>query len=202
MATRARTRAPSAEQLTFDPDVIHVSSALTESVLQDNVRAFTNDLQVQFATDPEWVGSRYEWVRALAPARRPPVGWAIISHWAQTVGIPVSGKWSHGRVLAGLKTQLKLSTRWDDGDFVFQLPVSDEASVVLLLGIEPNGLSLWPVTPNILAANASQTTNTTSWVRFPASTPPVWLSAQGSGLRDAAILFTSLASTSVHKGKH
>lgn len=190
MVTRARSRAAGADQLSFDGDTVAVPDNLNETDLQRRL----SDVAVKAATreeDAAWNASPYGNVRTLSPAKRGALGIDLVSSWAQQSGIPVGSRWPHGITLAGHKVQVKMSTRWNDGQYVFQLPVSPEADLVALVGVSPAHMNLWIVTEALAVTHASSVGANKSWLVINADNGEGWTKRYGGTLRHATDVFTA-----------
>jgi hypothetical protein len=143
------------------------------------------------ATDP-WEASPFAWIKREPSRRVGAIGEGLVKAWARHEGISVEPATDAGHDcrLGGVATEVKFSTRWAGGDFVFQQIRDQSYQVVALLGIEPQAVRLWVVPKNELWSQSSgqhtgANAQDTKWLRFPAADPPPWLAAYG-GTLDAA----------------
>ena len=112
--------------------------------------------------------------------------------WASREGLPVGPPRDSGHdcVIAGVRVEVKFSTLWGNGGFVFQQIRDQSYEVAALLGIEPQSVRLWVVPKDVLWAEATgqhtgAAATDTKWLRFPASRPPAWLRPYGGTLPEA-----------------
>lgn len=140
--------------------------------------------------DP-WVTSPYAWLKRMPPARRSAAGQVLLARWLAHCGIPFRPRHGDGEhdLLIGpepspMRAQLRLSTQWSEGDFVFQGIKSGAYDALLLLGIAPHHVSLWVVPQALALANL----NSTGWLHVPADCSPAWLRPHGGPLVTATRL--------------
>jgi hypothetical protein len=115
-----------------------------------------------------------------------------VKAWAEHEGIAVTPATDAGHDcrLNDVPVEVKFSTLWAGGDFVFQQIRDQSYEVVALLGIEPQAVRLWMVPKRELWARApGQHTGAnaldTRWLRFEAADPPQWLEPFGGTLERA-----------------
>jgi hypothetical protein len=82
------------------------------------------------------------------------------------------------------QVEIKLSTLWDTGQFVFQQLRDQDYRYVILLGVTPDEAKVW-ILPKNVAMKHSTPQHTggagaeTRWLSFDASQPPAWLARYG-----------------------
>lgn len=138
------------------------------------------------AGDDPWAHSPFRWIRELQSRRRGKAGELIISNWLRDEGFEVGPSASSGSDRSvGLKqVEIKLSTRWDTGEFVFQQIRDQDYRFMILLGITPDEAQVW-VLPKAVAMRHSTPQHTgrkgaeTRWLSFDAANPPAWLNRYG-----------------------
>ena len=183
MPSRERSRAAGENQLALGGQDVSLPPGLDEGKVQAKLASASEKLRTAVELpDAAWVGSTYEWVRQLPPTKRSRVGVELVGVWAETVGVPLGPKWSGGVMLASFRTVVKTSTRWSDGNYVYQLPLPDRAQQVVLLGVSPNKLDLWVVPPEVLHAHSETVGGAKQWVTLDATNPPAWINIYGGGL--------------------
>jgi hypothetical protein len=145
--------------------------------------------QVHDEAAARWTGSPFEWIRAEPSRRKGSIGELLFREWAEAVGFTVTSPTNtgHDTRLNDLPVEVKLSLLWATGAFVFQQLRDQDYAVICLLGLEPHAVSLWSVPKEIAWEHATPqhggaSGQDTRWLRFPASTPPTWLSPYGRGL--------------------
>ncbi|MCA1836396.1 MAG: hypothetical protein LC721_08750 [Actinobacteria bacterium] len=138
--------------------------------------------------DP-WAGSPFDWLMRLPSRSRGKAGELLAEAWLRRLGLrvdrPVSG--DHDRVVAGKKVEIKFSTLWAGGEYVFQQLRDQDYELVLLLGVSPTMAHGWVVPKweafeRAVPQHGGARGSDTRWLRFSASAPPAWLSAFGGDL--------------------
>jgi len=139
-----------------------------------------------------WEASPFAWIKKEPSRRVGAIGEALVKAWAHHEGIRVSAASDSGHdcVLDGARIEVKFSTLWAGGDFVFQQIRDQSYEIAALLGIKPQSVQLWFVPKAILWNNAAgQHTGAealdTKWLRFKANNPPAWLAHHGGRLSTA-----------------
>lgn len=98
---------------------------------------------------------------------------------------PLSG--DHDRVVSDRKVEIKFSTLWEQGDYVFQQLRDQDYELVVLLGVSPTAAHGWVVPKVVAMANSrpqhgGARGSDTRWLRFRAANPPPWMSEFGGEL--------------------
>jgi len=175
--------------MAIDADEVKIPSSMTEDSGQQGLRTAAGDLERTYLSgdDPAWADSAFDWIRKLPPARRGRAGLDLVDTWAQTHGIPIDAGASRGwdRRLAGMRAEVKMSTQWATGEFVFQQIEDGPYDVLVLLGLSPERAFLWIVPRATALAYVSADTKV-SWISFHPSAPPAWLTTHGGDLLTAA----------------
>lgn len=138
--------------------------------------------------DP-WAGSPFEWLLRLPSRRRGKAGEVLAEAWLRRLGYKVERPLdsSHDRIVEGRKVEIKFSTLWESGDYVFQQLRDQEYELALLLGVSPAVAHGWIVTKSqALEHSVSQhggaRGSDTKWIRFRANAVPAWLDEHGGHL--------------------
>lgn len=156
MATLARTRKASIDQLSLDADEVTLPKEFDARVATAAMEKASGLVATRFADDPAWIGSKYDWLRRLPPARRTKAATELLTTFAATLGIPPGPTIPGGRTLAGVKVWVRLSTLWTDGNLVFQLPQKlPRTDVIALVGVCPNEILTWFVDLPTLSSHAA-----------------------------------------------
>lgn len=144
------------------------------------------------AVSDAWEASPFAWIKKEPSRRVGAIGEALVRAWAGHEGLSVAAANDSGHdcVLSGVRVEVKFSTLWAGGDFVFQQIRDQSYEVAALLGIEPQSVRLWFVPKDILWEEGSgQHTGAaaldTKWLRFRATHPPSWLGQYGGTLAEA-----------------
>lgn len=169
-----------------DPDVALLAGIAT-TLMADYVGA---------ADDP-WEGSPFLWIKARPSRQVGAIGEQLVAGWSAAKGLDVvrSGDSDADRIINNKRTEIKFSTLWASGDYVFQQIRDQRYDIVLLLGISPFAASCWNVPKDVMVASplkaglshqhGGQRGQDTIWLRFRATTPPGWLAPFGGSLAQA-----------------
>jgi hypothetical protein len=136
--------------------------------------------------DDPWSSSPYRWLRELQSRTRGKAGEQIITSWLRSEGLTVgrAGSSNSDRRIELTEVEIKMSTRWDSGEYRFQQIRDQEYKFVILLGVSPEQLNVW-ILPKKVALKHSTPQHTgktgaeTRWLSFPAAEPPAWLARYG-----------------------
>lgn len=161
----------------------------------------------------QWVGSPFEWLIRLPSRTVGAAGEALVEEWLGSQGFEFtpSGTTDFDRwcKLQGGKRQLrmeiKFSTLWESGNYVFQQIRDQKYDILLCLGISPNSAHAWAIPKMVAWANATpqhsgERGRDTKWLHvFPESFPQ-WLAPYGGTLETALqYLRTILGTQSVEE---
>lgn len=140
-----------------------------------------------------WVESPFGWMLLLPSRSRGKAGELLASAWLRRLGYDVRPPLSsgHDRTVEGVPTEVKFSTLWKSGEYVFQQLRDQDYTHALLLGISPSRASAWFTPKDVAFGNAVPQHGgskgvDTRWIRFLASSPPAWLADYGGSLEDCA----------------
>lgn len=153
---------------------------------------------VREASTP-WAGSPFEWVMALASRSRGKAGEKLAEAWLRRSGFRVEPPRNsgHDRVVNDNPIEIKFSTLWQSGQYVFQQLRDQDYKYILLLGVSPHEVSVW-MPPKAVAfehavpQHGGSLGTDTRWLRFNASSPPSWLGAFGGTLGEGAAYIKSV----------
>lgn len=143
--------------------------------------------------DNPWVGSPFEWVMSLPSRSRGKAGELLTAAWLEKLGYECrpSGTTQYDRLVEGRRVEIKFSTLWQSGEYVFQQLRLQDYEFAFLLGVSPNDASAWFVPKDVVLEVAvpqhgGSTGVDTRWIRFPAIRPPATLEDFGGTLDAAA----------------
>jgi hypothetical protein len=151
------------------------------------------------AGDP-WEGSPFHWIKSRPSRQVGAIGEQLIAGWCAAKGLDVvrSGDSDADRVINNKRTEIKFSTLWASGDYVFQQIRDQRYDVVVLLGLSPFAASCWvvpkavlvehPLRPGLSHQHGGQRGQDTIWLRFRASNPPGWMAPFGGSLAQAFLV--------------
>lgn len=173
-----------------------------EALLQAN-----GDAQVRMgkaeAEDP-WAGSPFEWMMRLPSRSRGRAGELIVESWLEGLGfdvrLPINT--GHDRLVARRKVEIKFSTLWASGEYVFQQLRDQDYELILLLGVSPTIAHCWIVPKSKAYEHATPqhggiAGRDTRWLRLAASAPPSWMAEYGGNLENSvSVLASTLGSNS------
>jgi hypothetical protein len=140
-----------------------------------------------------WEGSPFEWLLTLPSRKRGKAGELLVSHWLGRMRYQVDSPASsgHDRIVEGRSVEIKMSTLWGSGDYVFQQLRDQDYEFVILLGISPPVAHVW-IVPKHVAWEAATPQHggaegtDTRWIHIRADQPPEWLAPFGGSLETAA----------------
>lgn len=163
-----------------------------DSLLVANDR--TRELLVPKEVNP-WIGSPFEWLMSLPSRSRGAAGEAIVANWLAISGCNVEKPMNsgHDRLINGHKVEIKLSTLWRGGNYVWQQLRDQDYEFVLLLGLSPHGASAWCVPKRIahdesIPQHGGSTGTDTRWLTIRASNTPPWMQAWGGSLDECLVV--------------
>lgn len=136
-----------------------------------------------------WVGSPFEWLMSLPSRSRGAAGEAITAAWFELAGLDVSRPLNsgHDRLINGHKVEIKLSTLWKGGNYVWQQIRDQDYEYVVLLGLSPTTASAWCVPKNVaheksVPQHGGAVGTDTRWLTVKALVTPHWMREWGGSL--------------------
>ena len=151
----------------------------------------------------EWQDSPFGWMRQQPSRRRGKIFEQLVAGWCAAKGFDVTAppNSDSDKVIGGLRTEIKGSTRWEGGGFRFQQLRDQEYDIVVCLGILPFDAKCWVIPKGVLMGfpegvtpqHGGQGGRDTKWLNFPADAPPSWLSEWGGRLSEAYTTLRRLA---------
>jgi len=169
-----------------DPDVALLAT-ISAAIMTDYVNP---------AQDP-WVGSPFAWIRTRPSRQVGAIGEQLVAGWCAAKGLDVlrTGDAKADQVINGRRMEIKFSTLWAGGDYVFQQIRNQRYDSVVLLGVSPFMASCWvvpkpvllevPLKPGLAYQHGGRAGRDTTWLRFPSTNPPAWLRQFGGTLAAA-----------------
>ncbi|MGC9359537.1 MAG: hypothetical protein ACP5G7_04060 [Anaerolineae bacterium] len=182
-----------------DPDV-RMLAGIAETLRGDYVNRDQEAL---------WAGSPFDWIRRTSSRRKGKIGEQLVAGWCAAKGFSVSasGDSEADRVIAGFRTEIKLSTLWANGGFKYQQIRDQEYDIAICLGIMPFDARCWIIPKVALYANVIGHTpqhtgmsgSDTFWITVNnPDQPPTWMSPYGGHLSEAFQVLRRLEQSS-HK---
>ncbi len=158
--------------------------------------AVTDEISKKYAGQLEgWTESPFAWLLTLPSRSRGAAGEAIVDRWLTGNGCSVarSGNTDCDRIINGRKMEIKFSTLWRTGGYVFQQVRDQDYAFVLCLGISPLDVHAWCVPKSVMWSNTipqhgGKEGKDTKWLSFQASNPPTWLKQYGGSLSEALVV--------------
>ena len=153
----------------------------------------TNTVSKEYAANMEsWSGSPFAWILTLPSRARGAAGEKIVDAWLTENGFNVrrSGQTGCDRLVNSRKIEIKFSTLWKSGEYVFQQLRDQDYTSVFCLGISPAHVHAWIIPKAIAWKHATpqhggSLGKDTRWFGFLATNPPAWMSEYGGSLGDA-----------------
>ncbi len=157
--------------------------------------ATSEGLTAHYPEARAWEGSPFNWLLHLAPSTRGAVARNLVESWSTSFGAydgRVGANHQSYLVLKGKRVQVKLSTRWDNGQYRFQQIRDQPYDYLFCLGLSPDDIHTWFIPKDDaiahLAGTSGQHTGAgateTLWLNVDPSLPQGWLSAYGDQLSD------------------
>lgn len=169
-----------------DPDVLLLAS-IAATLMGDYINP---------AEDP-WAGSPFAWIKTRPSRQVGKIGEQLVAGWAAAKGLDVTrtGDSDADRVINQHRIEIKFSTLWAGGNYVFQQIRDQRYDLALLLGLSPATASAWVIPKAVLmerpfrlgisAQHGGQAGRDTAWLQFPAIRPPEWMAEFGGTLARA-----------------
>jgi hypothetical protein len=167
-----------------------------DDTLESFLRA-NSDAQKEMGIVPgganPWTGSAFEWIKLIPSSRRRgKAGEVLSAAWLRNLGYAVGppSNAGHDAVVAGHKVEIKFSTLWEAGEYVFQQLRDQDYEFAFLLGVSPLEAHAW-LMPKAVAWNhavpqhGGAAGSDTRWLRILAASPPSWMAPFGGSLADA-----------------
>lgn len=146
----------------------------------------------------QWVGSPFEWLVRLPSRTVGAVGEALVEERLEAQGFEISPSGSTDfdrwcQLKGGqkrLRVEIKFSTLWENGNYVFQQIRDQRYDVLLCLGISPQIAHAW-VIPKVVAwsqataQHGGRQGRDTRWLHIDIDNVPSWLSEYGGELEKA-----------------
>ena len=105
-----------------------------------------NTLHTDYIEDgKEWNGSPFAWIKTRPSRQVGKIGEQLVAGFcaAKDLNVSRSPDSDADRIIEGKRTEIKLSTLWKNGSYVFQQIRDQEYDVLLCLGISPFDAHVW-----------------------------------------------------------
>lgn len=168
-----------------------ISFALDDPELAKFVQV-TEAVSKEYAANLEgWSGSPFAWILTLTSRARGAAGEKIVDSWLTENGFEVRRARHSGcdRIVDGINIEIKFSTLWKSGGYVFQQLRDQDYEAVFCLGISPAQVHAWLIPKSIawqhsVPQHGGSLGTDTKWLGFQAAVPPQWMSKYGGSLGD------------------
>lgn len=138
----------------------------------------------------KWMDSPFQWVMMLPSRSRGKAGEVLVTTWLRGLSYRVEKAQGsqYDRLLEGHSIEIKFSTLWKSGEYVFQqIRPAQEYEHVFALGISPSSVSAWLIPKAVAVAHSvpqhgGAAGKDTLWLRIRASSPPAWMDDYGGTL--------------------
>lgn len=162
--------------------------------------------------DPEadpWAGSPFAWILSRPSRQKGAIGERLVSEFAIRKGLSVrnSPDTDADRIIEGRRVEIKFSSLWKSGEYVFQQFRDQNYETAVCLGISPFAASCWvipkpellgePLRAGLSHQHGGARGSDTIWLRLDASRPPAWLAPYGGTLESAMRLLLRIGSFAV-----
>lgn len=145
--------------------------------------------------DPEWEGSPFAWIKTRPSRQVGKIGEQLIAGWCAAKGLDVtrSGSSESDRIIHGYRTEIKFSTLWKNGTYVFQQFRNQEYDLVICLGVSPFDAHCWVISKTLAlqhvightGQHGGQDAIDTAWLHIKPGAPQAWLAPLGGKLANA-----------------
>lgn len=164
-----------------------------------------NYIKADFRVDNlAWGSSPFEWVLGLPPGTKGKLGKQLVYQWCALKGLAVdrSPDSEADMLINGHRVEVKFSTLWKSGIYVFQQIRDQDYEYSVCLGISPFDAHCWVVSKNVLRKfvirHMGQHTGSggqeTAWFAVNPHEPPEWIVSYGGSLDQAFLVLKNLSS--------
>lgn len=150
----------------------------------------------------QWKGSPFEWIKHRPSRAIGAIGEKIVSSWLvlHDFNVSRSPDSQADRVIEGKRVEIKFSTQWKNGTYLFEQIRDQNYDFAIFLGISPHDahcwvvpkadiLRMWKIEHVLVSQHAGASGGDTTWARLsPRGTgaaDDVHFAAYGNGLRNA-----------------
>lgn len=147
-----------------------------------------------------WLDSPFQWLMMLPSRSRGKAGEVLVSAWLRGLSYKVERSLGtqYDRLLEGHSIEIKFSTLWKSGEYVFQqIRPAQDYEQVFALGVSPSTAAAWLIPKDVAVAHASpqhggSAGRDTLWLRIKAAAPPAWMNDYGGTLEGAEAVIRRL----------
>lgn len=148
-----------------------------------------------------WLGSPFEWVKALPSGTKGKLGKLLVQQWCALQGLAIgpSPDSEADLMINEHRVEIKFSTLW--GGYKFQQIRDQNYEFLICLGVSPFEAHCWVIRKAVLKQHVighmGQHTGSegteTAWLLVKPENPPEWLSGLGGSLEEAYAVLKSLS---------
>ena len=101
-----------------------------------------------------WAESPFAWIRLEGSGRRGKIGEQLVERLCRAYGLEVEGSTDSDcdLLIAGVRVEVKFSTRWATGQFRFQQIRDQNYKLAVCLGVAPSDARMWAIPKETLLA--------------------------------------------------
>jgi len=157
----------------------------------------------------QWIGSPFEWIKYQSSRSIGAIGEKIVSSWLvlHDFNVSRSPDSEADRVVDGKRVEIKFSTQWENGSYLFEQLRDQNYEFAIFLGVSPNDahcwvipkediVRMWKVERTLPPQHGGEEGEDTAWARL---SPAAVGAAQddacrkyGNGLHDALVSISRL----------
>lgn len=136
-----------------------------------------------------WEGSPFEWILHRSSRQKGKIGEQLVAEWCTARGLDVarSPDSDADRVINGARVEIKLSTEWENGQYVFQQVRDQNYQFLVCIGISPFDAQVWIFEKRMIPfgelkhQHGGDRGRDTWWIEVKDPTnPPAWMGGRGS----------------------
>lgn len=143
----------------------------------------------------QWEGSPFQRIRSCPSRQVRKIGEQLVSGWLREMGFNVEGcpDQEADRIVDGRRVEIKFSTRWKGGFYVFQQLRDQNYEIVICLGVSPFDAHCWVLSKEMImeewgagdglrTQHGGRQGSDTAWLRVDPLEAPTWLRYHGGSL--------------------
>lgn len=142
--------------------------------------------------DP-WEGSPFAWILSRTSRQKGKIGEELVASWLTEAGFSVerSPDSEADRLINGKRVEIKLSTLWGNGTYVFQQLRDQNYDVIICIGLSPDAAHAWVMKKSEIPfselrhQHAGVNGSDTWWLPVNPAKIPEWLMPYGGTLEAA-----------------
>ncbi|MXW70239.1 MAG: hypothetical protein F4Z74_02155 [Acidobacteria bacterium] len=148
--------------------------------------------------EDRWGGSPFAWLAPWPPAKtKGEIFESVVHRWCEEMGLTVArtGDSEADRVIGGRRFEIKGSTLWKNGKYVFQQIRKQNYDALVCLGISPFDAHCWIIPKGVVLEqwgaggirpqHGGRRGQDTAWLKIRPSRPDKWLRDCGGSLSEA-----------------